>query len=66
MARERGLTVDVAEFEKLMEEQRARARAAQKKQAKKSVLNMTFECNGIRWIRSSRNRCAIARYHCRR
>src|SRR6266576_2877543 len=30
MARERGLTVDVAGFEKLMEEQRARARAAQK------------------------------------
>ncbi len=33
MARERGLTVDVAGFEKLMEEQRARARAAQKKSA---------------------------------
>jgi alanyl-tRNA synthetase len=33
MARERGLTVNVAGFEKLMEEQRARARAAQKKQA---------------------------------
>ena len=32
MARERGLTVDVAGFEKLMSEQRARARAAQKKQ----------------------------------
>ncbi len=32
MARERGLTVDTAGFEKLMEEQRARARAAQKKQ----------------------------------
>lgn len=32
MARERGITVDVAGFEKLMEEQRARARAAQKKQ----------------------------------
>ena len=32
MARERGLTVDVAGFNKLMEEQRARARAAQKKQ----------------------------------
>jgi len=31
VARERGLTVDVAGFEKLMEEQRARARAAQKK-----------------------------------
>ena len=32
MARERGLTVDKAGFEKLMEEQRARARAAQKKE----------------------------------
>ncbi len=31
MARERGMTVDVAGFNKLMEEQRARARAAQKK-----------------------------------
>jgi len=33
MARERGLTVDVAGFEKLMQEQRARARKAQKKEA---------------------------------
>ncbi len=33
MARERGLTVDVAGFEKLMEEQRARARKAQKIEA---------------------------------
>ncbi len=32
MARERRLTVDVAGFEKLMEDQRTRARAAQKKQ----------------------------------
>ena len=32
MARERGLTVDTAGFEKLMEEQRNRARAAQKKE----------------------------------
>jgi alanyl-tRNA synthetase len=32
MARERGLTVDVAGFEKLMEQQRERARKAQKKQ----------------------------------
>src|SRR4029453_12116678 len=32
MARERGLTVDVAGFDELMNEQRARARAAQKKQ----------------------------------
>ncbi|MFN2477507.1 MAG: alanine--tRNA ligase-related protein, partial [Chthoniobacterales bacterium] len=33
MARERGLMVDVAGFEKLMEDQRERARRAQKKQA---------------------------------
>src|SRR5205809_5491523 len=33
MARERGLTVDVQGFEKLMEQQRERARAAQKKEA---------------------------------
>src|SRR5436305_10088035 len=33
MARERGLTVDVAAFEKLMEQQRERARKAQKKDA---------------------------------
>ncbi len=32
MARERGLTVDVAEFERLMDEQRDRARKAQKKE----------------------------------
>jgi len=32
MARERGLTVDVKGFDKLMDEQRARARAAQKKE----------------------------------
>src|SRR5438046_711855 len=32
MARERGLTVDVAGFDKLMEQQRARARKAQKKE----------------------------------
>jgi alanyl-tRNA synthetase len=33
MARERGLTVDVAGFEKLMDDQRERARKAQKKEA---------------------------------
>src|SRR5205085_4390484 len=33
MARERGLAIDTAEFEKLMEEQRVRARSAQKKSA---------------------------------
>ncbi|MEY2480000.1 MAG: alanyl-tRNA synthetase [Verrucomicrobiota bacterium] len=39
MARERGLVVDVAGFEKLMEQQRARARASQKKE-KISVLDL--------------------------
>jgi len=39
MARERGLTVDVAEFEVLMEEQRDRARKAQKKE----VITMSEE-----------------------
>jgi len=33
MARERGLTVDITGFERLMDEQRSRARAAQKKSA---------------------------------
>src|SRR5205807_291594 len=33
MARERGLTIDTEGFEKLMEDQRARARSAQKKSA---------------------------------
>jgi alanyl-tRNA synthetase len=33
MARERGLTLDIRGFEKLMDEQRARARAAQKREA---------------------------------
>jgi alanyl-tRNA synthetase len=32
MARERGLTVDVAEFERLMDEQKTRAKSAQKKE----------------------------------
>ena len=32
MARERGMTVDVAEFERLMDEQKARGKAAQKKE----------------------------------
>jgi alanyl-tRNA synthetase len=39
MARERGLTVDVAGFEKLMEQQRQRARKAQKKE-KITVLDL--------------------------
>jgi alanyl-tRNA synthetase len=39
MARERGLTVDVASFEKLMDQQRTRARVAQKKE-KITVLDL--------------------------
>ena len=37
MARERGLTVDTARFETLMEEQRRRAKAAQKKQVVRAL-----------------------------
>jgi alanyl-tRNA synthetase/REP element-mobilizing transposase RayT len=44
MARERGLTVDTAGFERLMEEQRSRARAAQKKQTI-SVLELDSSSN---------------------
>jgi alanyl-tRNA synthetase len=42
MARERGLTVDVADFEKLMDEQRARARQAQKKQSIEVVVGLNM------------------------
>jgi alanyl-tRNA synthetase len=43
MARERGLTVDVAGFEKLMEQQRSRARGAQKKIDVSADLKFTSE-----------------------
>ncbi len=43
MARERGLTVDVAGFEELMDEQRTRGRAAQKKVDLSSDLRLTGE-----------------------
>jgi len=42
MARERGLSVDVAGFEKLMDEQRARARKAQKKQSIEVVIGLNM------------------------
>jgi alanyl-tRNA synthetase len=42
MARERGLTVDVAGFEKLMEQQRERARRSQKKQVIELVGDLRF------------------------
>ena len=44
MARERGLTVDVAGFDKLMEEQKARSVAAQKKQ----VIELSQVGTGVR------------------
>jgi alanyl-tRNA synthetase len=46
MARERGLSVDVAGFNKLMEEQRARARAAQKK----SVIRLSGDYPPTRFV----------------
>ena len=50
MARERGFTVDVSGFERLMEEQRARARASQKKQEIElaSSLNPTGELSAVK------------------
>src|SRR5438067_2660604 len=50
MARERGLTVDVAGFEKLMEQQRTRARASQKKQKIElaSTLGPTGELSAVK------------------
>jgi alanyl-tRNA synthetase len=42
MARERGLTVDVAGFEKLMEEQRERARSSQKKEKVELASTLKF------------------------
>jgi alanyl-tRNA synthetase len=49
LARERGLTVDVAGFEKLMEEQRERARKAQKKE-KISVENAGSEISATKFL----------------
>jgi alanyl-tRNA synthetase len=49
MARERGLTVDVAGFEKLMDEQRERARKAQKKEAI-SVEDSEFEVEPTKFL----------------
>src|SRR5438132_2857715 len=43
MARERGLTVDVVGFEKLMDQQRERARGSQKKQKIEADLRFTSE-----------------------
>jgi len=50
MAREHGFTVDVSGFERLMEEQRARARASQKKQKIElaSSLNLTGELSAAK------------------
>ena len=54
MARERGLTVDVAGFEKLMEEQRERARKAQKKEEISVEEGELESSRKIPWIRFSR------------
>src|SRR5205814_3100238 len=43
MARERGLSVDVSGFERLMEQQRERARGSQKKQKIEADLRFTSE-----------------------
>ena len=52
MARERGLSVDVAGFEKLMDEQRERARKAQKKEAISVEEGRICKSNRqISWIR---------------
>src|SRR5207302_7372197 len=50
MARERGLTVDVAGFEKLMEQQRERARKAQKKEKIElaSTLGLSGELTAVK------------------
>jgi len=54
MARERGLTVDVAGFEKLMEQQRERGRKAQKKGGnqyrRRRATSCTDEISGIRFF----------------
>ena len=55
MARERGLTVDIAGFEKLMEEQQARARAAQKKEVDQRRSRQPAVARPICRLRLSRN-----------
>jgi len=61
MARERGLTVDVEGFNKLMEEQRARARAAQKKEVINisDMLDIPTEFVGYNKDESECNLCHI-------
>ena len=54
MARERGLTVDKEGFEKLMEEQKKRARAAQKKEVIRSS-NRDHHAHEVRRLRPPRN-----------
>ncbi|HJT79846.1 MAG TPA: alanine--tRNA ligase-related protein, partial [Chthoniobacterales bacterium] len=49
MARERGLTVDVTEFEKLMDEQRARARKAQKKETI-TIEDQSLDVGGTKFL----------------
>ncbi len=57
MARERGLTVDVAEFEVLMDEQRDRARKAQKKEVITiSEETLELDADGVSGLRLPRGR----------
>ena len=61
MARERGLTVDVDGFNKLMEEQQARARAAQKKEVialSQIETTSAHEFRRLRHTRNSTRRCS--------
>ena len=52
MARERGMSVDVAGFEKLMEEQRSGARRAQKREViSVSEENLQVESSQVPWLR---------------
>ena len=61
MARERGFTVDVAGFEKLMEEQRARARGAQKKQVIELSQIETKRADEFPWLRPRSHRARMFR-----
>ena len=51
MARERGLTVDKEGFKKLMEEQRNRARAAQKKEVISRFPSRDYRAHQVRRLR---------------
>jgi alanyl-tRNA synthetase len=56
MARERGMTVDVVEFEKLMEEQRARARKLRRRKSSPSPMKISKSNRQSSGLRLSRDR----------